>query len=121
MALFKYFLKCKTFSKHPALPCFRIDSEDINPGAFRHSPPVGVQLWRLSDRYGIDISCFEIAKRPPPTPFWVFPPLNITFLFVESKANLLTCEIKSRFNEFKANHSSYEFYYTDEGQNQKKR
>ena len=119
-ALFKYFLKCKTFSKHPALPCFRIDSEDVNLGAFRHSPPVGVQLWRLSDRYGINISCFEIAMRPPPTPFWVFPPLNITFLFVESKANLLTCEIKSRFNEFKANHSSYEFYYTDGSKSEEK-
>ena len=60
-ALLKYFLKCKTFSNHPALHCFRKDSEDINPGAFRHSPPVGVQLWPLSDRYGINVQVSRIS------------------------------------------------------------
>ena len=112
-ALFKYFLKSKSFLNHPSNSCFNTSLDDLLPGAFRKAPTVGIQIHRLSKQFGIDISNLEIAVRPTPTPFWLFPPLNIEFLFEENKASVLICDIKSRFNEFKAIHSSYMFYYTD--------
>ena len=113
IALFKYFLKSKTIDDHPTSPCFSTGPEDFQDGAFTHTPPVGVQIHRLSAQYEIDVCDFKIAARPPPTPFWLFSPPNIQFLFHEAKSSTIAEDVLSRFNEFKANHSSYAFYYTD--------
>ena len=113
IALFKYFLKTQTISNHPTSPCFSTSSQDIRHGAFVHTPPVGVQVYRLSEQYELDLSAFKIAARPPPSPFWLFPSPDIQYLLHEAKSSTVTEDVLSRFNEFKANHSSHVFYYTD--------
>ena len=75
--------------------------------------PVGVQVYRLSEQYELDLSDFKIAARPRPSPFWLFPLPDIQFLLHEAKSNTVAEDVLSRFNEFKANHSSHVFYYTD--------
>ena len=74
---------------------------------------VTVQFHRLSELYENNVCDFKIAARPPPTPFWLFPPPNIQFLLNEANSSTIPEDILSRFNELKVNHSSYAFYYID--------
>ena len=104
--------------RRPILVAGNTGPEDLKSGAFIYTPPVGIQIHRLSERYGTNISDIEIAARPPPTPFWLFPPPNIQFLLNEAKSSNLTEDIISRFNEFKANHFAFSFYYTDGSKNE---
>ena len=113
IALFKYFLKTKAINNHPNSPCFSSRPQDFRHGASVHTPPVGVQVYRISEQYGLDIPDLKIAGRPPPTPFWLFPLPNIQFLLHEAKSSTVVKDVISRFNEFKANHSSHVFDYSD--------
>ena len=50
---------------------------------------------------------------PSPFPAWTLLPPHVTFLFSEPKVAMVTAEIKSRFNQFRAENESEVFFFTD--------
>jgi len=113
LSLFRFYLRTQSSPSHPSFECFSVQPSDLRAGAYRSTPPVGVQIHRLSQSYNIDLTSFRIAARPPLTPFWTFTTPHIMFLFSETKTALVPEEIKSKFSEFRATHSSSTFFYTD--------
>ena len=113
MALLKYYFRAQSLPNHPAAACFSLRPSDLQTGAHRQTPPIGVQVFRLCQTYQIDVTSFRIAAHPPLIAFWSFAPPHVTFLFEENKSSVLPIDVQLCFKEFLNCHSSSSFFYTD--------
>ena len=111
-SLFKYFVKTKRERNHPASICFCTPS-DLRSTAYRRSPPAGVQILRLCDKYHFDFHNIQIADVPPLLPFWTYQAPIVDFLFDNPKENWHPEEILAQFCSYKGSYVDSTFFYTD--------
>ena len=112
-SLFKYFVKTKRERNHPASICFCTTPSDLRSTAYRRSPPAGVQILRLCDKYHFDFHNIQIADVPPLLPFWTYQAPIVDFLFDNPKENWHPEEILAKFCSYKGSYVDSAFFYTD--------
>ena len=112
LALFRYYFRTQSTRNHPSYDCFGMDPKDLRSRSYRSTPIAAVQIQRFLQRYDINLN-FRIAACPPLSAFWIPSSPHVAYLFSESKVEMTSVEIQSRFNEFRAANSSASFFFTD--------
>ena len=110
--LCRYAINVKAVQSHPVQPCFQPLSRRGSSSRFRtRHPTLSEQLSTCLAKFQFTIP--DLAPRTKVKPFWLKAPPKIEYLFTESKTSITPTEMQAKFNEYKAQHSSKTFMYTD--------